>query len=94
MFGDDSNRVFNPSQLANRRIVEKGLEQLSALATVYESEKITAEARQSRRVYGCTYSDDSDEADEYEDAVEDSNLVDLETGDTEGPVSSCPAVFL
>lgn len=85
----------NPERPASRESsMEKGLEQPSALATVYESEKIAAEARQSRRVYGCTYSDDSDEADEYEDAVEDSNLVDLETGDTGGSLSSCPAVFL
>lgn len=69
----------NPERPRSRESsMEKGLlEQPSALTTVYESEKIAADARQSRHGYGCTYSDDSDEADEYEDAVDDSSLVDL-----------------
>lgn len=86
----------NPERPRSREsLVEKGLlEQPSALTTVYESEKIAADARQSRHGYGCTYSDDSDEADEYEDAVEDSNLVNLEAGDLGGSANSCPAGFL
>ena len=38
--------------------------------------------------------DDSDEADEYEDAVEDSTSVDLEAGSMGGSANSCPAGFL
>ena len=85
----------NPERPKSRQIMmEKGLlEQPSTLATVYESEKIAADARQSRYGYVCTYSDDSDEADEYEDAVEDSNLVDLEAGVIGGSAYSCPAGF-
>lgn len=64
-------------------LVEKGLSShLSTLATVYESEKMAADAHhQSRQRHGCTHSDGSDnEGDEFEDAVEDAgtNLVDLE----------------
>ena len=86
----------NPESPRSRQtFTEKGLpEQSSALATVYESEKIAADARQSRYGYVCTYSGDSDEADEYEDAVEDSNFVDLEAGDKGSSASSCPAGFL
>lgn len=53
-------------------LMEKGLlEQPSALTTVYEFEKIAADARQSK--HG-TYSDDSDGAGKYENAVEASIL--------------------
>ena len=79
---------------SSESIMEKGLlEQPSALATVYESEKIAADARQSKHGYVYTFSDDSDEADDYEDAVEDSNLLDLEAGNIEGSANSCPAGF-
>lgn len=69
----------NPERPRSRESsMEKGLlEQPSALTTVYETEKIAADARQSRHGYGCPYSDDSDEADEYEDAVDDLNLGDM-----------------
>lgn len=70
----------SPERLKIREIlVEKGLiEQSSALATMYESKKIAADPRQSRYGYVCIYTHNFDEADDYEDAVEDSNLVDLE----------------
>ena len=85
----------NPESPISKEILMKDfLEQPSALATAYESEKIAADARQSMYRYGYTYSDDSDEADEYEDAVEDSKLVDLEAGDIGGSPNSCPAGFL
>jgi len=86
----------NPERPRSREsLMEKGLlEQPPALTTMYESEKLTADARQSRHGYGRTYSDDSDEADEYEDAVEDSNVVDLEAGNIRGSANSCPAGFL
>ncbi len=76
----------NPEPPRSREsFMEKGFfEQPSALATMYETEKIAADARQSRHGYVCAYGDDSDEVDEYEDAVEDSNLVDLEAGNIEG----------
>jgi len=80
-------------------LMEKGLlGHPSALATVYESEKMAADARhQSRQRDGCTHSDDSDdEGDEFEDAVEDAgaDLVDLEAGDSSrGSTGSCPAGF-
>lgn len=63
--------------------LEKGLpERPSALSTIYESEKFAADAGKSGKGYRYRESDDSDEAGEYEDAVEDSNLLDLEAGDT------------
>ncbi len=86
----------NPGRPRSRESsMEKGLlEQPSALTTMYESEKITADDRQSRHGYGRTHSDDSYEADEYEDAVEDATLVDLEAGNIRGSANSCPAGFL
>lgn len=63
---------------------------------MYESENITADARQSRHGYGGTYSDDSDEADkadEYDIAVGDLIWVDLEAGDIGKSASTCPAGF-
>ncbi len=85
----------NPERPKSREsLMEKGLlEQPSALATLYESEKITANAHPPRYGYGCTYSDESDEADEFEDAVEDSTSVDLEALDIGGSANTCPAGF-
>ena len=86
----------NPVRPKSREsLMEKGLlEQPSALATLYEREKIAADAHQPRHGYGCTYSDESDEADEFEDAVEDSTLVDLEALDIGGSANTCPVGFL
>lgn len=58
----------NPERPKSREIlVDKGL----------IKKPLVADACQSRHD-GCTYSNDSDEANDYEDVVEDSNLVDLE----------------
>lgn len=86
----------SPKRLKIREIlVEKGLiEQPSALAIMYESKRIAADPRQSRHGYGCTYTHNSDEADDYEDAVEDSNLVDLEAGLISRSSNSCLAGFI
>lgn len=86
----------NPVRPKSREsLMEKGLlEQPSALATLYECEKIAADAHQPKHGYGCTYIDESDEADEFGDAVEDSTLVDLEALDIGVPANTCPAGFL
>lgn len=86
----------SPERLKIREIlVEKCLiEKPSALATMYESKKIAADPRESRHGYGCTYTHNSDEADDYGDAVEDSNLVDLEAGLIGRSSNSCPAAFI
>ena len=62
----------NPEAPINKDILlEKGLlEQQSALATIYKSEKSAADARQLRHEYEYTDTEDSDEADEYADAME------------------------
>ena len=80
--------------------LEKGLpdHHPSALATLYESEKLTADASlRSRQKYGCPYSDDSDEGEEFEDAVENAAtpLVDVEARDSSRNESKgvCPAGF-
>lgn len=57
-------------------LVEKGLpEQHSTLADVYESEKSAVDARQSTRENEYTDTDDSDEVDDYADAMENSHLI-------------------
>ncbi|KAL8726875.1 MAG: hypothetical protein Q9166_006427 [cf. Caloplaca sp. 2 TL-2023] len=78
------NLNANPERPRSRESsleLEKGLpKQHSALTTMYESEKVAADAREFGKGYRYMESDDLDEADEYEDAVEDSNLLDLEAG--------------
>ncbi len=79
----------NPAGSTSMResLMEKGhLGHPSALATVYESEKMVADARHQS---GQTFDDSYDEGDEFEDAVEDAgagagaDLVDLEDGDSD-----------
>ncbi|KAL9627831.1 MAG: hypothetical protein Q9204_006302 [Flavoplaca sp. TL-2023a] len=69
----------NPERPRSRvSSLEKGLPlRRSALTTMYESEKVAADARESGKGHRYPESDESDEAREYEDAVEDSNLLDL-----------------
>lgn len=95
----DHNPTRPPSP-KNDSELEKGLgdHHRSALATMYGSEKLAADASlQSRQKYGCTYSDDSDEEEEFEDAVENvaTPLVDLDARDSGGNESKgvCPAGF-
>lgn len=75
-------------------LMEKGLlKQPSALAAMYESEKVAANTRQSRvgRIYN--YSDDSDDDNVYEDAAEDPSPLDPDAEDPGGLEQSCPAGF-
>lgn len=69
----------NPEGTKNKDILAEKclLEHHSALASVYESEKSAVDARKSRREYEYTDTDsnDSDEVDDYADAMENSHLV-------------------
>ena len=83
--------------------LEKGLPDhthRSPLANMYEFEKLAADASlRSRQKHGYpSYSDDSDDDKDFEDAPEhvSTPLVDLETGETGGSESKgiCPAHFV
>lgn len=73
-------------------LMEKGLHtHPSPLATMYESEKLAADIHRSKEGLPSTYSDESDEEAEFEDAVEDLEALNLEAGDFQELAASCPA---
>jgi hypothetical protein len=73
-------------------LMEKGLHtHPSPLATMYESERLAADIRRSKEGLPSTYSDESDEEAEFEDAVEDLEALNLEAGDFQELAASCPA---
>ncbi|KAF4636355.1 hypothetical protein G7Y89_g1727 [Cudoniella acicularis] len=85
---------YDANYKSREGLIEKGLhDHPPVLATMYESEKLVVDARRSKEGFLCVHSNDSDEGADYEDAVEDLKVLDLEDGDIQELATSYPAAF-